>query len=95
MPSEVGASLFVGVKELIPPFQSPRACCEARAGLFKSQGRSRKLFSPLWRSREVGASLFLCVKELIPPFQSPRACCEARAGLFKSQGRSRKLFSTL
>ena len=37
---------------------------EARAGLFKGQGRSRKLFSPLLRSFEASASLFRCKKNL-------------------------------
>ena len=47
---------------------SPRGCCEARAGLFKCQGRSRKQFSPLRRPCEDGASLFMCGKDLITPF---------------------------
>ena len=33
-------------------------CYEARLGLFKSQGSSRKQFSQLWRSCEARASLF-------------------------------------
>ena len=35
-------------------------CCEARAGLFKSQERLRKQISPLCRSCEACASLFKC-----------------------------------
>ena len=36
-------------------------------GLFKWQGRSRKKFSPQWRSCEARANLFMCGKDLISP----------------------------
>ena len=42
--------------------------CEARAGLFKCQRRSRKLVSPLCWHCEVGVSLFLCGKDFTKPF---------------------------
>ena len=45
--TETRGSLFMFGKDLITPFQPPRRCCEARAGLFKCQGRSRKQFSSL------------------------------------------------
>ena len=37
-------------------------------GLFKCQGRSRKQFSPLWRSCEARTNLFMCGKDLKKPF---------------------------
>ena len=46
--------------DLIPPFYLPRRYFEARTGLFKCQGRSRKQFSPLLGPFEVSASLFMC-----------------------------------
>ena len=55
-------------KDLLTLFYPPRKCCEARVGLFKCQGGSRKQFSPLWRPCEVGASLFIGGKDLITPF---------------------------
>ena len=89
---QVGASLFMCGKDLITPFSPPRRCCEACGGLLKCRRRSRKQFSPRWRTCEVGASLFMCGKDLITPFSHPRKCCEVRGGLFKCHRRSRKQF---
>ena len=65
---EDGASLFICGKDLTTPFLPPRRCFEARVGLFKCQGRSRKQFSPLWKSCEAHVSLFMCGKDMITPF---------------------------
>ena len=69
--------------------------CEACAGLLKWQERTRKQFSPLWRSYEAGAGLFKCQERSRKPFTPQWWSCEARAGLFKCQERSRKRFSPL
>ena len=52
-------------KDLITPFQPPRWCSEARAGLSKCQRRSRKQFSPLRKTCVARACLFMCGKDLI------------------------------
>ena len=77
------------------PCDIPRACYEARVGLFKCQGRSRKQFLPLWRSCEAHVSLFMCGKDMITAFEHPIGHCEARTGLFKWKRRSRKQFLPL
>ena len=59
------ASLFMCGKG---PFEPPRRCFEARVGLFKCQGRSRKQFSPLWRCCEARANLFMFGKDFKKPF---------------------------
>ena len=94
---ETGANLFVCGKHPTTPFSPPRRCCEARAGLFKSQKRWRAQFSQLWKSCEAGANLFIyiCGKHHTTPFSPPRWCRETRAGLFKCQKRWRKQFSPL
>ena len=61
----------------------------------KCQRRSRKQFSPRWRTCEVGASLFMCGKYLIAPFSPPRKCCEVRGGLCKCQSISKRQLSPL
>ena len=76
----VGGSLFMCGKDLITPFSPPRRFCEARAGLFRCQRKSRKQFSPLWRPCVVGASLFICGKDLLTPFNFRVGTCEAREG---------------
>ena len=60
--------------------------CLARAGLFNWQERSRKHFSPHWRSCEAGAGLFESQERSRKPFSQQWRFCEARAGLFNSQG---------
>ena len=52
------------------------SCCEARVGLFKCQGRSRKQFSLLWKTCEACASQFMWGKDLVTPFYPPRRICE-------------------
>ena len=71
------------------------SCCEARVGLFKCLGRSRKQFSLLWKSCEACASQFMWGKDLVTPFYPPRRICEAHFGLFMCQRRSWKQFSPL
>ena len=56
----------------------------------KCQRRSRKQFSPRWRTCEVGASLFMCGKYLITPFSPPTKFCEVRGGLCKCQSISKR-----
>ena len=82
-------------KDLITPFYPPRWCFEARVGLFKCQGRSRKQFLLLWKSSETCASMFMWGKDLVSPFYPPRRSCEARVGLFMFQRRSREQISPL
>ena len=53
---------------LCAPFYPPRGYGDARGGLFQCQGRSRKQFSPLWKSCEARACLFMCGKDLAKPF---------------------------
>ena len=62
-------------ENLTTPFKPPRRCCEARAGLFTFEGRSRKQFSPLGRSFEARAGLFMCGKDLITTLN---ACLSGR-----------------
>ena len=50
------------------PFYPPRRSCEARAGLFKFQERSRKQFPLQWGHCEARASMFMWGKDLIKPF---------------------------
>ena len=61
----------------------------------KYQRRSRKQFSPRWRTCGVGAGLFNCGKYLITPFLPPRKCCEVRGCPIKCHIRSKKQFSPL
>ena len=58
---------------------------EARVGLFECQERSRKSFSPLWRSCEARKGLFQCRERSRKPFSPLWSSCEARVGLFKCQ----------
>ena len=44
---EARACPFMCVKDLITPFKPPGKHSEARTGLLKWQGKSRKQFSPL------------------------------------------------
>ena len=57
--------------------------CEARVGVFKSQKRLRKQFSPLWRYCEARRSLFKCQEGSRKQFSPVGRCSEGRAILFK------------
>ena len=58
---------------------------EARVGVFKSQKRSRKQFSPLWKYCETRRGLFKCQEESRNQFTPEERCCEGREILFKCQ----------
>ena len=56
---------------------------EARVGLFECQDRTRKSFSPQWRSCEAREDLFQCQEMSRKAFSPQWRSREARAGLVK------------